>query len=153
MPNDLQLMATISGELSWGQLYGAGSEVAHLRAESSGAAAGLPPCCLEAEQRIMRRVETVISSVCATFDEHIRQFAEQSHLPYTLIPSMIDVCRAAMAAVPLTSSSTAVAAGTSNSRVSYSTPPPPSIDAPSTTLLISSPLPPPSSDVRDPEDV
>ncbi|KAI5682908.1 hypothetical protein M9H77_04136 [Catharanthus roseus] len=54
MPNDLQLMATIFGGLSHDRLYGAGSEAAHLRAESSQAEARLPPCCLEAEYRIMR---------------------------------------------------------------------------------------------------
>ncbi|KAI5666629.1 hypothetical protein M9H77_16482 [Catharanthus roseus] len=48
IPDDLQLMAIISGGLSRDRLYGAGSNAAHIRAESSGAAAGLPPCCLKA---------------------------------------------------------------------------------------------------------
>ncbi|KAI5677670.1 hypothetical protein M9H77_08620 [Catharanthus roseus] len=60
MPRDLQLMSTISGGLSRGSLYGAGSEAAHLRAESSQTAAGLPPCYLETEQRIMRQVEAIV---------------------------------------------------------------------------------------------
>ncbi|KAI5678271.1 hypothetical protein M9H77_09221 [Catharanthus roseus] len=76
MPDDFQLMAIIFGGLSRSHLYGAGSEAAHLRADSNRAAAGLPPCCLEAEQRIMRGVEGVVSSVCASFDKHMRQFAE-----------------------------------------------------------------------------
>ncbi|KAI5662780.1 hypothetical protein M9H77_22103 [Catharanthus roseus] len=59
MPDNLQLMAIISGGLSRDLLYVAGSEAAHLRAESSRAAAGLPPCFLEAEQRIIIWVETV----------------------------------------------------------------------------------------------
>ncbi|KAI5677239.1 hypothetical protein M9H77_08189 [Catharanthus roseus] len=37
MPDDLQLMATISGELSLDQLYEVGSETAYLRAESNRA--------------------------------------------------------------------------------------------------------------------
>ncbi|KAI5674067.1 hypothetical protein M9H77_14431 [Catharanthus roseus] len=57
-------------------LYGAGSKAAHLRAETSRATAGLPPCYFEAEQRIMRQVEAVVSNVCLTFDEHIRWFSE-----------------------------------------------------------------------------
>ncbi|KAI5668425.1 hypothetical protein M9H77_18278 [Catharanthus roseus] len=73
LPNDLQLMAPVSGGLECGRLYGAGSKATHLRAESSRAAAGLPPCCLEAEQRIMRQVEAVISSAYTTFNEQIRR--------------------------------------------------------------------------------
>ncbi|KAI5649639.1 hypothetical protein M9H77_35644 [Catharanthus roseus] len=63
MPDEVQLMATIVGGLSLSQLYGAGWEEAYLRAKSSRVAAGLPPCCLDAEQRIMRRVEAVVSRV------------------------------------------------------------------------------------------
>ncbi|KAI5678003.1 hypothetical protein M9H77_08953 [Catharanthus roseus] len=42
MPNDLQLISTISGGLSRDWLYGAGSEAAHLRAENSRAAVRFP---------------------------------------------------------------------------------------------------------------
>ncbi|KAI5649332.1 hypothetical protein M9H77_35337 [Catharanthus roseus] len=63
LPNDLQLLATLSGELDRSQLYEVGFEAAHLRAMSSQATAGLPLYCLEAEQRIIRRVEAAISSV------------------------------------------------------------------------------------------
>ncbi|KAI5682310.1 hypothetical protein M9H77_03538 [Catharanthus roseus] len=62
MPDDLQLLGTIA----------AGSEAVHLKAESNRAPVGLPLCCLEVEQRIMRRVEAAASSVCAAFDDHIR---------------------------------------------------------------------------------
>ncbi|KAI5667284.1 hypothetical protein M9H77_17137 [Catharanthus roseus] len=49
LPDDLRLMATVSGGLDRSRSYGVGSEEAHLRAESSLAAAGLPLCYLEAE--------------------------------------------------------------------------------------------------------
>ncbi|KAI5661701.1 hypothetical protein M9H77_21024 [Catharanthus roseus] len=62
MPDDLQLMATISSRLSRDWLYEPSSEVAHLRSESSQTTIELPPC-LEGEQRIMRRVEVAVSSV------------------------------------------------------------------------------------------
>ncbi|KAI5661960.1 hypothetical protein M9H77_21283 [Catharanthus roseus] len=91
MSDDLRLIANVSGGLNCGLLYGAGSKAAHVRVESSRTAARLPPCYLEAEQRIMRWVEAADSSVCATFDEYVRQFAEQSHLPYTPMPPMIDI--------------------------------------------------------------
>ncbi|KAI5662565.1 hypothetical protein M9H77_21888 [Catharanthus roseus] len=143
LPDDLQLMVTISGALDRSRLYGAPSKAAHLRAKNSWAAARLPPCCLEMEQRIMRRIEATVSSVCAAFDEHRRWFAEQSHLPYTLMPPMMNIVRAAMVVVPSTSSSMAVVAGTSDAaRVSSSTPPPPSLMARAPAPLI---LPPPSS--------
>ncbi|KAI5677671.1 hypothetical protein M9H77_08621 [Catharanthus roseus] len=106
-------------------LHGASSEAAHLRAESSRAAAELPPYCLEAERRIMRRVEVAVSSICAAFDEHMRRFAEQSHLPYTSMLPIMDIMRAAMAAIPSISLSTTTVVGTSDAaRVSFSTPPP-----------------------------
>ncbi|KAI5667856.1 hypothetical protein M9H77_17709 [Catharanthus roseus] len=76
MPDDLQLMATISDGLSCNQLYGAGPEAAHLRVESSQVAARLPLCCFEAEQRIMKQVEIVVSSVYAAFDKYIRLFTK-----------------------------------------------------------------------------
>ncbi|KAI5672460.1 hypothetical protein M9H77_12824 [Catharanthus roseus] len=75
MPDDLQLMATTPGGLIRGQLYGAGSQATHLRVENSRAVTELPPCCLEAEQRIMRSIEATVSIVCATFDEYMRRFA------------------------------------------------------------------------------
>ncbi|KAI5675351.1 hypothetical protein M9H77_06301 [Catharanthus roseus] len=68
LPDDLQLMAIVSGRLDRGRLYGTGSEVAHLKVESSLAAVGLLPYCLEVEQRIMRWVEAVVSSVCTSHD-------------------------------------------------------------------------------------
>ncbi|KAI5666996.1 hypothetical protein M9H77_16849 [Catharanthus roseus] len=77
LSDDLQLMATISGRLEGGWLYGAGSEVADLKAESCRAATRLPPCYLEVKQSIMRRVvNATISGVCTTFDEYMKQFAE-----------------------------------------------------------------------------
>ncbi|KAI5663154.1 hypothetical protein M9H77_22477 [Catharanthus roseus] len=101
----------------------------------------------------MRQVEATVSSVYATFDEHMRQFAEKSHLPYTTMPPMMDIVRAAMAVVPPTSSSMTSAVGTSyGERVSSSTLPPPSIDGPSTSTVDPPPSPWPSSDVRDLED-
>ncbi|KAI5670602.1 hypothetical protein M9H77_10966 [Catharanthus roseus] len=112
LPDDLQLMATVSGGLDRSRLYGAGSKTAHLRAKNSQAAARLPHCCLEVEQRIMRWVEAVVSSVFAAFNEHMRWFAEQSHLLYTPMPPMMDIVRAIMATIPSTSSSTTAAAGT-----------------------------------------
>ncbi|KAI5675628.1 hypothetical protein M9H77_06578 [Catharanthus roseus] len=87
LPDDLQLMATVSGGLDLDQLYGAGSEAAHLRVERSRAAARLPPC-----------FEAVVFSAYTTFNEHMRRFAKQSHLPYILMPPMMDIVRAAMAA-------------------------------------------------------
>ncbi|KAI5678718.1 hypothetical protein M9H77_09668 [Catharanthus roseus] len=83
LPNDLQLITTISDGLDRGWLCGVGLEAAHLRAESSQVAARLPRYCLEAEQRLMRWVEAAVSNVYAAFDEHMRRFAEQKHLPYT----------------------------------------------------------------------
>ncbi|KAI5661987.1 hypothetical protein M9H77_21310 [Catharanthus roseus] len=76
----------------------------------------------------MRRVDVAISSVCAAFDEHMRQFANQS--------------TSAMVAVPSTSSSIAAAVRTSDAmRISSSTPPPPSIDTPSTSTIDPPPCP------------
>ncbi|KAI5678459.1 hypothetical protein M9H77_09409 [Catharanthus roseus] len=124
MPDDLQLMATIFGGLSHSRLYAAGLEATHLRIENSRAVAGLPPCCFKVEQRIMRRVEAA-SSVCASFDEHMRRFAEQSYLLYTPIPPMMDIIRTVIVVVPSISLSTAEAAGISDARVSSCTPPHP----------------------------
>ncbi|KAI5649832.1 hypothetical protein M9H77_35837 [Catharanthus roseus] len=89
-------------------------EAGYLKPENGQVATGLPPCYLEAAQRIMRRVEAAISSVCAAFDEHMMQFSEQNHLSYTSMPLMMDIVRAAMAVIPSTSLSTTVAAGTSD---------------------------------------
>ncbi|KAI5666384.1 hypothetical protein M9H77_16237 [Catharanthus roseus] len=115
--DNLQSMAIIPCGLSCGRSYGAGSEATHLRAKSSRATTGLSPCCLEAEQRIMRQVEVVVSSVYTTFDKHIRWFAEQSNLLYTIMPQMIDIVRVAMTAVvPSISLLAATAVGASNAR-------------------------------------
>ncbi|KAI5683158.1 hypothetical protein M9H77_04386 [Catharanthus roseus] len=74
---------------------------------SSRAVAELQPCCLEAEQRITRWVEAAVSSVYATFDEHMRRFAKQSHCLYTPMLPMMDIVKATMTAVPSTTSSMA----------------------------------------------
>ncbi|KAI5682962.1 hypothetical protein M9H77_04190 [Catharanthus roseus] len=76
MPDELLLMATIAGGLNPNWLFGAGSEAVHLKAESSRTTVGLPPCYLDAELRIMRRVEAAVSNVCAAFDKHMKRFAE-----------------------------------------------------------------------------
>ncbi|KAI5657162.1 hypothetical protein M9H77_25955 [Catharanthus roseus] len=44
-----------------GQLYGVGSEIAHLRAESSWATAGLPPSCLDVDYRLKQQPKNVAS--------------------------------------------------------------------------------------------
>ncbi|KAI5650024.1 hypothetical protein M9H77_36029 [Catharanthus roseus] len=49
MPDDLQLMAIITGGVSHSHLYGAGSEEDHFIVESSRAAAGLASCSLDNE--------------------------------------------------------------------------------------------------------
>ncbi|KAI5648030.1 hypothetical protein M9H77_34035 [Catharanthus roseus] len=139
MPGELQLMATIGGGLSCSRFYGARSEATQLRAESSRIEAGLPLCYLDARHRIMRRVEAIVSSVCAAFDEHIRRFVEQSYLLYTPMPPMIDIVRAAMGTVPSTCSSMAIVVGTSHARVSSSTPPRSFTDAPTTNIVDPSP--------------
>ncbi|KAI5681984.1 hypothetical protein M9H77_03212 [Catharanthus roseus] len=129
MLDELQLMATIASEVSCDWLFGTGSEAAHFRAENSRAAAGLPYCCLDAEQRIMKRVEAA------------------SHLLYTPMPPMMDIVKATMVAIPsTTSSSTTVVVGNLDAKVSSSTPPFPSIDAPSTST-IDPPLPLPLPDL------
>lgn len=91
MPDEVQLIATIVGRLSCGQLYGSGSETAHLRAENSLAKDRLPPCCLDAEWGMMKRVLATVSNVCAAFHKHMRRFAEHSHLLYTPMPAMMDI--------------------------------------------------------------
>ncbi|KAI5650121.1 hypothetical protein M9H77_36126 [Catharanthus roseus] len=122
---------------------------AHLRVERSQGIVGLPTCYLVTEQRIMRRVEVAVSSVYIVFEEHLRWFVEQTHLSYTPMTLMIEIVRAAMAAVPLTSSSTAADVGTSDAaRVSSSIRPSPSIDVPSTSTV--DPPPPPGTLVMFP---
>ncbi|KAI5675910.1 hypothetical protein M9H77_06860 [Catharanthus roseus] len=101
LPNDLQLMATISSGLNRDWSYRASSEVAHLKTERSQATARLPPCCFEAKQRIMRWVEAVVSNICTTFDEHMRQCAKQSHFSYIPMPPMMDITRSYMATILL----------------------------------------------------
>ncbi|KAI5663266.1 hypothetical protein M9H77_22589 [Catharanthus roseus] len=51
-------------------------QITEEEAAATGAVARLPPYCLEAEQRIMKWVKAIVSSVCAAFDEHMRRFAE-----------------------------------------------------------------------------
>ncbi|KAI5674073.1 hypothetical protein M9H77_14437 [Catharanthus roseus] len=79
MPDDLQLMATISGGLSRVELYRADSKAAHLRAESNRAAADCHFVVWK-RKRIVRQVEAAVSSVCTAFHENMRRFADQSHL-------------------------------------------------------------------------
>lgn len=69
-------MAIVAGGLSRDGLYRASSKAAHLRIGNSRAAAGLSLCCLDVEQRILRRMEVATSNACASFDEHMRLFAE-----------------------------------------------------------------------------
>ncbi|KAI5666905.1 hypothetical protein M9H77_16758 [Catharanthus roseus] len=91
------------------------------------------------QQRIMRRVVAIVSNVCASFDNYMRRFVDQSHLPYTLISPMMDIMRAAMVAIPSTLSLIVAVEGTSDVvRIYYSTPPLPSIDA-SCTITIDLP--------------
>ncbi|KAI5676705.1 hypothetical protein M9H77_07655 [Catharanthus roseus] len=91
----------------------------------------------------MRRVfEVVVSFVWFAFDEHMIQFAERSHLQYTTMPPMMDITRAAVAAVPWTKySSTTKAARTLDVRVSSSILPTSLLMPQSPALLIPSPLP------------
>ncbi|KAI5659975.1 hypothetical protein M9H77_28768 [Catharanthus roseus] len=98
LPGDTHQLLTLNVDrvfsgVDRGWLYGAGAEAAHLRVESSWAAAILPPCCLEAEKRIMRQVEATVSSAYTAFEEHMRRFAEHSNLSYTPMPPMMDVDR------------------------------------------------------------
>ncbi|KAI5667642.1 hypothetical protein M9H77_17495 [Catharanthus roseus] len=90
--------------------------------------------------RIVRRAETVVSYVFAAFDKQMREFAEQSHLPYTTMPPMMDIVRATIVVIPSTSSSTEAVPRTSDARVSSSTLPPPSIDALGTNTVDPPPL-------------
>ncbi|KAI5670833.1 hypothetical protein M9H77_11197 [Catharanthus roseus] len=91
----------------------------------------------------MRQVKAAVSSVCTAFYDHMRRLVECSHLPYTLMPPIMDIVIAAITVVPSISSSTGVAEGTSDTKVSSSTPPPLSIDAPDTSTVDPLPLPPP----------
>ncbi|KAI5669196.1 hypothetical protein M9H77_19049 [Catharanthus roseus] len=85
---------------------------------------------LEAGSRIIRRVEAAVSSISATFYEHMRRFGKQNYLEYTPMPSMMGLIRAAMAVVL----PTATIAGTSEALILSSSTPSPSIDAPDTTV-------------------
>ncbi|KAI5675493.1 hypothetical protein M9H77_06443 [Catharanthus roseus] len=75
MSNDLQLMAIVASGVSHGHLYGASSKAARFIAESSQAAAGLAPCCLDHEQRLMLKVDDAVLRVSAAFDEHMRNYS------------------------------------------------------------------------------
>lgn len=157
MPDDLYLMAIVAGGMSRDYLYGAVSEVAYLRAESS------QPALLEdwylsyLKQRMMWRVEAAISSISDVFDEHMRQLFEQNHMAYTLLPPMMDLIRAARATIPSRSSSNAPVAE-SEARTpevlvrSSSTPP---IDAPGPSTVVPNLVMMPSLSSREvrPEDV
>ncbi|KAI5652467.1 hypothetical protein M9H77_29654 [Catharanthus roseus] len=83
-------MAIVYGGLSRGRLYGASLEATHLRVESSWATTGLLSCSLEVEQRIMRRVEAFVTSVCVAFDEHMRWTLDAMVYSSTPPPPSID---------------------------------------------------------------
>ncbi|KAI5662397.1 hypothetical protein M9H77_21720 [Catharanthus roseus] len=130
---------------------------ARQKAEEEAAATGAP---MLDDLQFMATISSGLSCcrfVCAAFDEHMGQFANQSHFSYTPMPPMMDIIRATMTVVPSISSLMSAAARTSDARVSSSTPPPFSIDAPGTSTVDPPPLlpslsPPLSSEVKDPED-
>lgn len=82
MPNDLHLMATSVDGMSRGHLYNAGQIAARLRAKNSRAVAlrGLALYCVDANERMMQRVEVTVSSVFDAFDEYMRRFFDQNYL-------------------------------------------------------------------------
>ncbi|KAI5680720.1 hypothetical protein M9H77_01947 [Catharanthus roseus] len=123
MPDDLQLMAIVAGGVSCNRFYGTGMEAAHFITENKQAAIGLVSCCLDHEQRLMRRVKDVISRVSAAFDEHMQWLFENNQLVYNLFPSMMPLVRAAMSNDTSTSTSTVAVAGTSEVRTQDSNPP------------------------------
>ncbi|KAI5682699.1 hypothetical protein M9H77_03927 [Catharanthus roseus] len=103
MPDDLQLLAIVASGVSRGRLYGVGSEAVHFIVESSQAAAGLAPCCLDHEQQLMQRVENPVS----------RRLFEHNQLTYIPFPPKIPLVRAAMSTNTSTSTSTAEVEATS----------------------------------------
>ncbi|KAI5674307.1 hypothetical protein M9H77_14671 [Catharanthus roseus] len=113
MPNDLQLIAIVAGGMSRTCLYEVGSKATHLIVESSRAATTSAPCCLDHKQRLMRRVEDVVSRVSAVFDEHMRCLFKHNHLTYIPFPLMMPLGSTTMSVDPFTSSSTTAAVGTS----------------------------------------
>lgn len=57
----------------------------------------------------MQRVEVVVSSVSAAFDEHMKRFAEKNHLAYTPLPPMMELIRFTIIDIPSTTTLTAAA--------------------------------------------
>lgn len=110
MPDDLHLMAIAAAAMSRDRLYGVSLEEAHLILKNNWAATRLAPCCVDAEQRMMGRVEVVVSSISAIFDNHIRFLFEYNQLAYNPLPPMMDLVKASMASIPSISSSTVAAA-------------------------------------------
>ncbi|KAI5676163.1 hypothetical protein M9H77_07113 [Catharanthus roseus] len=113
MPDKLQLMVIVACSMRRGRLYRAGLGAAHLIAESSRAVATLVSCCLDHEQRLIWRVEDIVSRASSAFDEHMRWLFKHNHLAYILFPSMMPHVRVAISVDPSISSSTTAAAGTS----------------------------------------
>ncbi|KAI5676084.1 hypothetical protein M9H77_07034 [Catharanthus roseus] len=117
MPDDLQLMAIITSGMGHNRLYEASLEATHFITESNRAVAALAPCCLDHEQRLMRRVEDVVSIVSAVFYEHMTQLLEHNDLAYIPFPLMMPLVRAAMSVDPSTFSSTTAAAARTSEHI------------------------------------
>ncbi|KAI5682550.1 hypothetical protein M9H77_03778 [Catharanthus roseus] len=93
---------------------------------------------LDHEQRLMQRVNDVISRVFVALDKHMRWLFEHNHLAYITFPLMMPLVRVAMSVDPSTSSLTATAARTSDVLTrDYSTPS--SIHAPGPTAPLLDP--------------
>ncbi|KAI5674370.1 hypothetical protein M9H77_14734 [Catharanthus roseus] len=101
IPDDLQLMAIVAGGTSRGRLYRAGPQLYW------------GSCCLDHEQRLMRRVEDVVSRISAIFDKHMRRLFEHNHLVHIPFPPMMSFVKAAMSTDFPTYLSTAAAIRTS----------------------------------------
>ncbi|KAI5680552.1 hypothetical protein M9H77_01779 [Catharanthus roseus] len=99
MPDDLQLMAIAASGISLGYF--------------SQAAAGLVPYCLDHKQRLMQRVEDVVSRVSAIFDEHMMRLFEHNPLVYISFPQMMPFIKALMTIDPSIFLLIAAATGTS----------------------------------------
>lgn len=81
VPDDLLLILIATGGMTYGLLYRAGLESAHLRVESSQAPScrGLAPfgqCWADITQQIMQRMKVAISKKSATFEEYMRRISE-----------------------------------------------------------------------------
>ncbi|KAI5640848.1 hypothetical protein M9H77_00229 [Catharanthus roseus] len=68
--------------------------------ENAQESAALALCCFDHEQRLMRRVEDVVSRVSAAFDKNIRWLFEHNHLAYIPFPPMMPLVRIAMSFDP-----------------------------------------------------